>query len=45
MKRAGAVEELEMERGGGLAVDFSAGAGLHGHFLYFSLRIIFRGWR
>lgn len=28
---AGAVEELEVEGGGGLAVDFPAGAGLHGH--------------
>lgn len=29
---AGAVEEFEVEGGGGLAVDFSAGTGLHGHF-------------
>ena len=29
---AGAVEEFEVEGGGGLAVDFSAGARLHGHF-------------
>ncbi len=28
---AGAVEEFEVEGGGGLAVDFSAGTGLHGH--------------
>lgn len=33
---AGAVEELEVEGGGGLAVDFPAGAGLHGHL---------RGWK
>ncbi len=32
---SGAVEELEVEGGCGLAVDFSAGAGLHGHFLFF----------
>lgn len=32
---SGAVEELEVEGGGGLAVHFSAGAGLHGHFLFF----------
>ncbi len=28
---SGAVEELEVEGGRGLTVDFSAGAGLHGH--------------
>ena len=31
MEGAGAVEELEVEGGGGLAVEFPAGAGLHGH--------------
>ena len=31
MEGSGAVEELEVEGGGGLAVDFPAGAGLHGH--------------
>ena len=31
MEGSGAVEEFEVEGGGGLAVDFSAGAGLHGH--------------
>ena len=36
---AGAVEEFEVEGCGGLAVDFPAGAGLHGHVLFF-----FRGW-
>lgn len=30
---AGAVEEFEVEGGGGLTVDFPAGAGLHGHLL------------
>lgn len=28
---SGAVEELEVEGGGGLAVHFPSGAGLHGH--------------
>lgn len=28
---SGAIEEFEVEGGGGLAVDFSAGPGLHGH--------------
>ena len=32
---AGAVEEFEVEGCGGLAVDFPAGAGLHGHVLFF----------
>ena len=31
MEGTGAVEEFEVEGGGGLAVDFSAGTGLHGH--------------
>ena len=35
VKGAGAVEEFEVEGRGGLAVDFPAGAGLHGHVLFF----------
>ena len=37
---AGAVEEFEVEGGGGLAVDFAAGAGLHGHFFAFLGRVL-----
>lgn len=36
---AGAVEEFEVEGGGGLAVDFSARAALHGHF-----SVLYLGW-
>ena len=36
---AGAVEEFEVEGCGGLAVDFPAGAGLHGH-VSFLLRVV-----
>ncbi len=41
---SGAVEELEVEGGRGLAVDFSAGAGLHGHCSFFFLVAGGGGW-
>lgn len=38
MEGAGAVEELEVEGRRGLAVDFSAGTGLHGHVFVVAVR-------
>ena len=42
MEGAGAVEEFEVEGGGGLTVDFPAGAGLHGHLLLWE--VVWRCW-
>ena len=40
---SGAVEEFEVEGGSGLAVDFSAGIGLHGHCGWGGRRVFLRG--